>query len=198
MKKHALTGLFIFFFSSFATAQLTLKKMESSRKTSLPIDGLIEIKLPTQSSRPDCNCFQSYTGYLKSVEDSVVNLVLIETNRETVDDSKSAIREKNILKQPKDAMLTRVPLSKVLAINRYSETNQNWQKLGGVVATLSVLNNLLLAPYVGGDFGTSMRNIGYGGMAFGLLTALLPTKKTFYFEQPRKNKNKKTLWKLGN
>jgi hypothetical protein len=198
MKKYILTCLLFALFIAVATAQLTLKKMESSRKVSLPVDALIEIKLPTKSSRLDCNCFQSYKGYLKAVEADAVILVLTETNRETVEDNKAGIKEKSIFTQPKDSMQTRVPLSKVLAINRYSETNQNWQRMGGVVATLSVLNNLLLAPAIGGDFGTKMRNIGYGGMAFGLLTAFLPTKKIYYFEQQKKNKNKKSLWKLGN
>jgi hypothetical protein len=198
MKKHALIALFIFLFSNLATAQLTLKKMESNRKISLPIDALIEIKLPTKTSRPDCDCFQSYKGYLKSVEDSIVNLVLIETNRETADDSKSDIREKHIITQPKTPIMTRVPLSKVLAINRYSETTANLQQVGGIFLILSILSNLFLAPQISGEGGNIVKNVGYGTMAFGAATFLLPTKKTFYFEQPKKDKNKKTLWKLGN
>ncbi len=198
MKKYILTCFLVVIFTHFATAQLTLRKLESSRKVSLPINSLIEIKFPTQTSRPDCDCFQSYKGYLKSVEADAVILVLTETNRQTGDNNKAAIQEKKIFTQPKDSALTRVPLSKVLAINRYSEMNQGLQNLGITVVTLSVLNNLFLVPYVAPNLRTSIRNVGYGGMAFGLLAALLPTKKIYFFEQPKKNRNKKTLWKLGN
>lgn len=198
MKKYLSTILIIFLFSCFAMAQLTLKKMDCNCKITLPIDALIEIKLPTETSRPDCTCFEAYRGYLKKVETGAVVLMLTEKNRETVDNNGAAISEKQTFQPVNDATTMRIATDKLLTINKLSEMNYDWQKFGGVVLTLSILSNLFLAPYAAPNLETPIRNIGYGSMALGLATFLLPTKKTFYFEQPKKNKNKKTLWKLEN
>jgi hypothetical protein len=196
MKKYILTCFLTLSFIGFATAQLTIQKMESSRKITFPAGSLIEIKLPTKTSRTDCNCFESYKGYLQLVEKDAVEIILTEEKRESVDDNKAAFQEFKTYEGGKTPTLARVPLTNVLAINRYSENVEGLQKLGGVFLFLSIINNLFIAPHTSGDFGTVLRNIGYGGIAFGLTTFVIPTKRTYYIEQPKKQK--KTLWKLRN
>lgn len=196
MKKHVLTVLFLVIFTGFATAQLTLRQVENGHKKTLPIGALIEIKLPTKTSRPDCNCYEAYKGYFKKVEKDNIYLVLTNYTRETVDDNKAGLTEITTFQQPEDSSITRIPTAKILAINRYSESNAAFKNMGGILVTLATLSNLFLAPQLDADSGKKLRNGGYVVIGVGILTALLPTKKTFYFEQP-KNK-KKMLWQLSN
>jgi hypothetical protein len=198
MKKYLSICILLLVFASFAMAQLTLKKLESSQKVSLSIGSLIEIKLPTYTSRPECNCFVAYKGYLKQIDGDSATVVLTEMSRETVDDNKAAIQEKRLFQPANEATISRIPLSKVLAVNKYSESNIGLRNVGAVIFTISAMSNLFLSPAIGGTFSKTLRNFGYGGMALGISTLLLPTKKTYYFEQPNKMKKKKTLWKLGN
>jgi hypothetical protein len=196
MKKYSLTCFLTLLYLGFATAQLTIQKMESSRKITFPAGSLIEIKLPTKTSRTDCNCFESYKGYLQLVEKDAVEIILTEEKRESVDDNKAAFQEVKTYESGKTPTLARVPLTNVLAINRFSENVEGLQKMGGFLLFLSVINNLFIAPHTSGDFGTVLRNIGYSGIAFGLTTFVIPTKRSYYIKQPKKQK--KTLWKLRN
>jgi hypothetical protein len=196
MKKYALTCLILCLLSSLAVAQLTLKKTENNRTIDLPLGSLIEVKFPTETRRPDCNCFETYKGYLRSVQTDSIGLVIIEKNRETIDDNKAAISDKFTFRHTQKAILSRIRTSNALVIHDYSLRNQDLKKVGGTFILLSIVSNLFFAPAVGGNFEKTLRNMGYGGMVFGAATFLLPTKRSFYLSQP-KNK-KKTLWKLDN
>ena len=196
MKKHLLTSVFILIFTGYAMAQLTLQKVGSKKIKVIPIGTLIEVKLPTKTSRADCDCYKAYQGHLKKVGDKTVSMILNYEITETVDENNVGIKEVKQFKQPKDSMVMQIPLTKTLAISRFSQSNVSYQNLGGVIFVLSAISNLFIAPHLDNPFGRSLRNIGYGGMALGLSTAFLKTKKVYNFEQP-KNGNK-TLWKLSN
>jgi hypothetical protein len=194
MKKYLLSCAFIGLSMSIAMAQLTLQKLGKNRKMTVPIGSLIEIKLPTETSRVDCNCFKSFEGKLQYAnKDSAVVKVTKET-REYFDANKSAIREVNIYSNIDETTEVSIPLSKALAINRLSRGG-GVQQAGILFTTLAVLSNLFLVPSISSFDGNAVRNGGYAVMGLGVAMALLPTHRVFYLQQPKKGK-KKTLWKL--
>jgi hypothetical protein len=195
MKKHVLTLVFTATFIGFATAQLTLQKVGSNRQKVLSIGSLIEIKLPTKTSRPDCDCSHDYKGYLKKSDSNNVTLALTEETRITMNENNLGIYEKKTFKLDKDSTLTQIPLSKALAINRYSESAIASKKMGGILLFFAILSNLFLAPQLESS-EKGFRNGGYVVMGLSMATFLIPNKRTYYFEQPQKKK--KTMWKLGN
>jgi hypothetical protein len=194
MKKHVLACAFIVLSTSVVMAQLTLQKLGKNRKITVPIGALVEIKLPTETSRLDCNCFKSFKGYLEYADKDSATLRVMEETREYYDASKTPIREFNIYSNINESTTVSVPLSKALAINRFSNGN-GVRQAGILFATLAVLTNLFVVPYISGSDGIAVRNGGYAVMGVGVAMALLPTKKAFYLQQPKKGK-KKTLWKL--
>ena len=196
MKKHLLTSIFVLIFTGYAMAQLTLQKVGSKKTKVIPIGTLIEVKLPTKTSRTDCDCYHSYRGYLKKVEADGVSMIIMEENHVTVDENNVGISELREFKHPKDSMVMRVPLTKTLAISRFSQNNVDFQNAGAFLFMLSAISNLFIAPHFNAEFSQPLRNFGYGGMALGLSTALLKNKKVYNFEQPKNSK--KTLWKLSN
>ena len=196
MKKHLFTSVFILIFTGYAMAQLTLQKVGSKKTKVIPIGTLIEVKLPTKTSRPDCDCYHSYRGYLKKVETDGVSMIIMEENHVTVDENNVGISELREFKHPKDSMVMRVPLTKTLAISRFSEGTKSLQNLGGVVILLSIASNLFIAPHLKPELGTPLRNYGYGAMALGITTFFIKNPKVYHLQQP-KNGNK-PLWKLNN
>lgn len=196
MKKHLLTFVFILVCISCTTAQLTLQKVGNKTKKVIPIGTLIEVKLPTKTSRPDCECFQSYTGELKKSSDNAVELVLTQQDRITVDENNVDINERKFFHYSKDSVITQIPLTKPLTITYFSKSNLAYRDLGGVLTLLAVASNLFIAPHFEPSISKPLRNIGYGAMALGISTALLKTKKVYHLQQPKSGK--KTLWKLNN
>jgi hypothetical protein len=194
MKKHLLSCAFIGLSMSMAMAQLTLQKLGKNHKISVPIGSLIEIKLPTETSRLDCNCFKSFEGYLQyaNKDSAVVNVT--KEAREYIDANKASIREVNIYSNINESTLVSVPLSKALSISRLSKEN-TIQQAGILFSALAIFSNLFIAPNLIGSDGNAVRNGGYAVMGLGVAMALLPTRRVFYLQQPKKGK-KKTLWKL--
>jgi hypothetical protein len=193
MKKHVLACAFIVLSMSVGMAQLTLQKLGKNRKITVPIGALVEIKLPTETSRLDCNCFKSFKGYLEYADKDSATLRVMEETREYYDASKTPIREFNIYSNINESTVVSVPLSKALAINRFSSGN-GVRQAGILFATLAVLTNIFVLPLSGFD-SDALRNSGYVVIGLGVGMALLPTQKAFYLQQPKKGK-KKTLWKM--
>ena len=196
MKKHLLTSVFILIFTGYAMAQLTLQKVGSKKIKVIPIGTLIEVKLPTKTSRADCDCYHSYRGYLKKVEADGVSMIIMNEYHVTVDDNNVGISEFKEFKQPKDSLVMRVPLTKPLAVSRFSEGTKSLQNLGGVLILVSALSNLFIAPHFKPELGKPLRNYGYGAMALGITTFFIKNPKVYHLQQP-KNGNK-PLWKLTN
>jgi hypothetical protein len=153
MKKYLSTCIFLLLLTNYAMAQLTLRKLESSRKVYFPVGSLIEIKLPTYTSRPECNCFAAYKGYLQQIDKDSATLILTETSLQTVDDNKAAIQEKRLFQPANQATVSRISLSKVLAINEYSERNIGLRNVGAVFFTLSAMSNLILSYLIAFGWG---------------------------------------------
>ena len=196
MKKHVLTSAFILIYMGYAMAQLTLQKVGSKKTKVIPIGTLIEVKLPTKTSRTDCDCYHSYRGYLKKVEADGVSMIIMNEYHVTVDENNVGISEFKEFKHPKDSMVMRVPLTKTLAISRFSEGTKSLQNLGGVVLFLAAASNLFIAPHLKPELGTPLRNYGYGAMALSITTFFIKNPKIYHLQQPKSGN--KTLWKLNN
>jgi hypothetical protein len=197
MKKYAITAIVIAFSISSAVAQLILSKLESSRIVkNIAIGSTIEIKLSTETSRLDCNCFKAYKGSLLYADRDSAVVSVFEEIRQYIDIHNASIKELNIYSNIQDARIKSVNLAKVLSISRYRYNYQNTQNMGVLLTSLAVLSNLFIVPNIKKPNDRVVRNGGYAVIVTGIALVFLPKRKTYYFEQPKKSK-KKTLWKLG-
>jgi hypothetical protein len=193
MKKHAITAVLIAFSISSGMAQLMLSKLENRRIVkNIAIGSTIEIKLPTETSRLECNCFKAYKGSLVYADKDSAVVSVFEEIREYVDVHNASVREFNIYSNTQGSKLKSVPLAKVLSISRYRHNYQNTQNMGILLTSLAVLSNLFIVPNIKDRV---VRNGGYVAIGAGLALIFLPKRKTYYLEQPKKSK-KKTLWRL--
>jgi hypothetical protein len=196
MKKHAFTYFFLLIFSFSIHAQLTLQQVNGSKKHTIPVGTSIEMTFPSKTSGIPEAAFHRYQGKLKAVTDLGINVVMTYENRDFIDENEVKIREVKFINPPDTPLITQIPFKKMLSITEFYPKNRKLSNASFYVFAIAVLSNIFVAPHLKAPYNQTVRNAGYIVMGVGLAVAFVPTRHTYYLEQP-KNGNKK-LWKLVN
>jgi hypothetical protein len=196
MKKHAITYFFLLIFSFSIHAQLTLQRVNGSKKHKIPVGTSIQMTFPNKISESPETAFHKYQGKLKTVTDLGINVVLTYENHDFVNENGVKIQEVKFINPPDTPLITQIPFKKMLSITEFYPKNRKLSNASFYVFALAVLSNIFVAPHLKAPYNQTVRNAGYVTMAVGLSAAFVPTRRTYYVEQP-KNGNKK-LWKLVN
>ena len=196
MAKHAFTALFLFIFTGFTTAQLTLQQVNGTKKRVIPVGTSIDLTFPNKTSGQPHLAFHKYGGKLKNVTSNSIDLVLTYENAHFMNENGVKIQQYRYTKQPDTPMITQMPLNKLQSITVLKDKNRKISDASFFVFSLAVLSNIFIAPHLKAPYNKTVRNAGYVVMGVGLSVAFIPTRRTYYLEQPKDGS--KTLWKLVN
>jgi hypothetical protein len=194
MAKHVFIPLFFFIFMNFTTAQLTLQQVNGSKKHVIPIGNLISLSFPMKTKGLAEEAAQTYTGTLKNVSKTSIDMVLTYENRQFVNEYGVKIQEKKETHALDSPTIVQMPVVKLQYVTQYFKKNRKISNTGVAVLGLAILSNLFITPHLKAPYNKTVRNGGYIVMGVALTTALIPTQKKYYLEQPA-NGNE-TLWQL--
>ncbi len=194
MTKHVLTYAFLCFFTHFASAQLTLQQVDGTKKHVISGGTSIDMTFPIKTSGLPEKAAQIYKGRLKNADNRSIGVVMTYENRYYVDENGVTIQEYRNINPPDTPIIVQIPLTKMQSIVQRYPKNLKLSNAGGYLMLAAILSNIFIAPHLKEPHAKTVRNAGFVTMSIGLSCALIPTKKTYYLEQP-KNGNKK-LWKI--
>jgi hypothetical protein len=196
MKKILIALCFAGISLNSVSAQLTLEKVNSKKKVSIPNGSLISLRFPTKTTNLECDCYFQYNGKLvQASKDSLT--IVIDTDVRIYADEYGV--RKSTYQQYKYAPNREI--STILRSNNATlviKENPNMESLnnfGGVLMVLSIFNQLVLSPLYGSELRKTSDYISWGTFSLGLTFALLPNKKRYYITQPKNGG--KTLWRLS-
>jgi hypothetical protein len=195
MKKLLIALCFLCVSLNILTAQLTLQKVNSKKKVSIPNGSQISLRFPTKTTNSECDCYFQYNG--KMVQASTDSLTMIIDTDVRIYADENGVK-KSTYQQYKYAQNREI--STILRSNNailVVKKNPNMEALnnfGGVLMLFSVFNQLVLSPFYGSELRKTSDYVSWGTFSLGLTFALLPNKKNYYLKQP-KNGNK-TLWQF--
>lgn len=196
MAKHVFTALFLFIFTGFTMAQLTLEQVDGTKKHVIPVGSVIDLTFPTKTSGASKDAFCIYSGQLKNVSKTSIDVVLTYENRYFVNENGVKIQNRKAIQPPDSPMITQMPLVQLDCITQQLPKNRVISNAGLTVFALAVLSNIFVAPHLKTPNNTIVRNVGYLVMGGGLAIAFVPTRKKYYLQQPVSGS--KTLWKIAN
>jgi hypothetical protein len=194
MTKHVLTYVFLFFFTHFVSAQLTLQQVDGTAKHVIPFGTSISMTFPIKTSWLPEKAYQIYNGLLKNVDKTGIGVVMTYQSRYYTNENGVTIQEYRDIHPPDTPVIVQIPFTKMQSIVQLYPKNRKISNVGFYVFALAVVSNIFIAPHLKEPYNKTVRNTGFIVMGIGLTTALIPTKKRFYLEQP-KDGNKK-LWKI--
>ena len=199
MKNYPISMLLILLFPVLLPAQLILERPDGKKSVTLNPGSEIILKLPTKTAadRLECECYQSYQGILKKYEADTFTMQIEEYKRIFYEEGGVAKSEQVKYHYDHAPVDSRLLGKSPIAITKIRKSFENLEDAGGVLMLLAAFQGLGAGPLLSHKARRVSDKIVLGGLGVGLTLVLLPNKKTYYLEQPRKGKRKK-LWRIRN
>lgn len=194
MAKHAFTCLFFFIFMNFTMAQLTLQQVDGTKKHTIHLGNVIEMAFPIKTAESPKDAFHIYSGQLKNVSKTSIDMVLIHENSYFVNQYGVKIQVRKSIQPLDSPTITQMPLLQLQSITERYPKNVKVSNAGAFLTLLAVCSNLFIAPHLKAPDNKIVRNIGYVAMGVGLSGAFIKHRKTYNLEQPVNGH--KRLWKI--
>ena len=194
MKIRSIFILLLLAISTRNYAQLRIQSITGKKVINIGLGKEIGLKRPTTTTNNDCNCcYEMVRGYLKTVNESSLGLVVTKTER-TFTDTDGIFKRQTIDYQWESTPATMVPTEDLQAILIYSKGKASLDNLGGILMVVAGLQALAINPLIDGKNRKTADRIVGGVFAVGFTMAILPNKRTYHFEQP--SGDKQPLWRL--
>ncbi len=193
--KFLLAILFGCIFQNLVSGQLKLQTVNGKRKITIPSGTEISIKMPTETAKTTCECFQMVRGILKNYHSDTISMKILEQERRYFVDT--SIGKSVVTQFGKEGNLIDSPIfaKDVLSISKHFKSRKNLDNLGGTLMMLAGFQSLVVGPLLPKNLRKGSDKIVWGGFGLGLFLVALPNKKTYYF-QNQKKKNKR-LWQFS-
>ena len=194
--KNGLLILIVFLcYSGSISAQLTLQKVNSKKTVTIPLESNIRLIYPTKTSNATCDCSQSYLGILKKVDKNQISMLVNFDERQFVDENGVGKNVKTKYSYKNNKTENNLLSDNLLSVSKSRDGVLKIKNAGAVLAMLSIVHSLAIAPFYSGEIRQKSDKIALGAFAIGLSTAFLKTERKYHFQQP-KNKKEKALWQL--
>jgi hypothetical protein len=196
MKKILIALCFVGINLNTISAQLTLEKVNSKKKVTVPVGTNIRLRFPTKTTNLDCDCYFQYNGKLvQATKDSLT--MVIGTDERIYADENGV--QKSIYQQykyaPNREISTILRTNNAILVIKENPNMLSLNNAGGVLMLMSLFNQLVLSPFYGSEVRKTSDKISLGMFGVGLTFALLPNKKRYYITQPKNGG--KTLWRIS-
>lgn len=176
-------------------AQLRLQSISGKKTAEIPLGSTIELKLPAPGEAGDpCEYYWSYNGVLKGTESGKAKLLVHE---ETLmyQETNGLVKKVNTnYAYPQKEIYTDIDLAPAFSVTKYSKSGDARKGFGALIIGAALLHSVAISPFLSDKARDVSDKIVWGGVGVGVTLILLPSKKTWYLQQPT-GKNKR-LWQF--
>lgn len=177
--KNTLPIALLFFIRTTVFGQITIEKIDGSRTVTFPIGADISIKIPTETAKTDCDCFQTYRGELKNYEGDTITLLVNKKERRFFTEDSVAVQTVTNFRFTKSKTYTTIPNNSVIQITRHYKSRRKLDKIGGVLMLLAGAEAILVGPLLRKDVRRINDLAVLGAVGAGFVLVRLPNKKTY-------------------
>lgn len=189
--------LFATFFglSGPVAAQLRLQSVSGKKTAEIPIGATVGLKLPAPGEQDDpCEYYWLYTGVLKGREAGKIKLLVQEETLLFQDANGVFKKVQTNYSYTQKELYTDIDTDQIFSMTKYAGAGDARKGIGALIIGLSLLQSFAISPFLSDKARDTSDKIVWGGVGVGLTMILLPSKKTWYMQQPEGKR--KTLWRL--
>jgi hypothetical protein len=176
--KTSLPFLILFLFlTGESQAQLTLQRVSKNKTATFSKGTEIGFKLPIQSAKGVCDCYQYYEGTLRDFSGDSATIVLKVWDRRYYENENLARQEIDKYHYHKEPVSTKIGIGDAESITKYHRNKKTLEGIGAVLMLFSVAQALILNPLLPQKKWGAKEAIALGGFGAGAVTSqknLLP------------------------